>query len=71
MEFILACPKKKRHNVIPSNAQNCTTKYTTCCTKKFIEKLTFLYILVSLNRQKIKFTSTNLVNTNRFIKGAT
>ena len=70
-------------NEFHNTAQNCTTKCTTCSTIKFIEKLNFLCVLVLLNRQKIKFTSsikyssyqqrdsTNLVNINCFTKDAT
>ena len=56
------------------NSQHCTKLHNevhNVLHNKFIEKLNFLCVLVLLNSRKIKFPSTNLVNTNRFIKSAT
>ena len=77
--MFLSCPQIKLHNEIHNTAQNCTTKYTTCCTIRLIGNFIFLCVFVLLNRWKMNFISsveyssyfTNFVNTNCFIKCAT
>ena len=80
-------PLNKVHNEIHTTAQicttMCTTRCTTCCPIKCIKNLDFLCVLVLLNRRKAKFASsincssyqqrhsTDLINTNCFIKSAT
>ena len=44
MKLILPYLQTKLHSEIHSNAQNYTTKCSTCSTKKFIENLSFLCV---------------------------
>ena len=58
MKIILSYPQMKLHNEIRNTAQNCKTKCATCCTIKFIGKLTFICFGFA-KQTKIKFYILN------------